>query len=103
MKGSEHVPFSSCEQHEHSHATTQEHLIFIAAFGKNQPSSFNEEECKKNQMATVLNAVFCILHLVTQLYFSSCVDPLHQEPQVFKNKTELLRLHRNEQISVIAC
>lgn len=54
-------------------------------------------------MAIVLNAVYCILHLVVQLYFSSCVDPLHQEPQVFKNKTELLQLHREEQISIIAC
>lgn len=77
--------------------------LLIAAFGKNQPARFNEEERKKTQMATVLNAVYCILHLVTQLHFSSCVHPLHREPQVFKSKIGLLQLHREEQISVIAC
>lgn len=54
---------------------------------------------KKAQMATVLNAVYCILHVVTQLYFSRWVDPSHQEHQVIKNKIELLQLHHKEQIS----
>lgn len=49
MKGGQHISFSSCEQHENGCATTQEHLMFIAAFGKNQPSSFNEEKYKKNR------------------------------------------------------
>lgn len=47
-------------------------------------------------MAIVLNAVYCILHSVTQLYFSVCIDPLHQEPQVIKSKIELLQLHSEE-------
>lgn len=47
-------------------------------------------------MATVLNAVYCILHSVTQLYFSGCIDPLHQEPQVFKTKIKLQQLHSEE-------